>query len=356
MSDVVVTPRMTNMNCQTGFNSATIAMKAAKKIDEDDVVFHFVAMASDCEIRVAAMPSERAQQAAQAAIVEINRIEAKYSRYRPDSVIAAINGTASALNDSALIRAKGVLVDSETAELLNFAANLYALSDGLFDVTSGVLRNVWNFRAQQCPDRDDIARVVALIGWHRVQWDGERIALPLPGMEIDFGGFGKEYAADRAAAVLINAGVSHAIVNLGGDVRVIGARQNTAPWQLGIRHPRQPDRTIASIALTRSALATSGDYERFFDHDGRRYCHIINPRTGWPVSHWQSISVIAPVCAAAGALATIAMLMEGNALDFLRAQSVGFLAIDSRGEIVSEQVANAISPISPVSPDSVSRM
>jgi FAD:protein FMN transferase len=294
-----------------------------------DFGFHFGAMASDCEIRIAGMPLRTARNAAQRAIDEVRRIEAKYSRYRDDSVVTAINRAAG--------NSTGLDVDHETAELLNFAASLYALSDGLFDVTSGILRTVWDFRTPRLPSSEDIARVTSAIGWRKVHWDGARIALPQAGMEIDFGGFGKEYAADRAGTMLMTLGVAHAIVNLGGDIRVIGARPDGKPWQLGIRHPRCLDATIASIALSGAALATSGDYERFFELGNKRYCHLLNPRTGQPVSHWQSISVIAPVCTAAGALSTIAMLMEARAIEFLRAQSVAFLAIDAAGEIVRHE-------------------
>jgi FAD:protein FMN transferase len=300
--------------------------------ESPDFGFHFSAMACDCEVRIAAMPEAVARKAAQCAIDEVRRIETKYSRYRDDSVIAAINRAAG--------KAAGVEVDRETADLINFSANLYAQSDGLFDITSGVLRRVWDFRSPRCPSVEEIDSVLDVIGWQKVNWDGQRIALPRAGMEIDFGGFGKEYAADRAATVLMQQGVRHAIVNLGGDIRVIGARSDGSLWQLGIRHPRQTEQTIASIALAGAALATSGDYERFFELDGARYCHILNPRTGWPVSHWQSISVVAPVCTAAGALSTIAMLMEERAIEFLRAQSVEFLAIDARGEILRHELSS----------------
>jgi FAD:protein FMN transferase len=298
-----------------------------------DFGFHFGAMACDCEVRIAAMPKPVAREAAQHAIDEVRRIEAKYSRYRDDSVVAAINGSAG--------DGRGTDVDRETSDLIGFAANLHTLSEGLFDITSGVLRRVWDFHAPRHPSVEEIDHVLDVIGWQKVNWDGRRIALPHAGMEIDFGGFGKEYAADRAATVLMQQGVAHAIVNLGGDIRVIGARSDDSPWQLGIRHPRQTERTIASIGLAGAALATSGDYERFFELDGARYCHILNPRTGRPVSHWQSISVVAPVCTAAGALSTIAMLMEERAIEFLRAQSVEFLAIDSQGEMLRHEPLSA---------------
>lgn len=123
-------------------------------------------------------------------------------------------------------------------------------------------------------------------------------------------------------------------MNLGGDIRVIGPRADGTPWTLGIQHPRQPGRVIAGLALAGGALATSGDYERFFEFDGQRYCHILNPRHGWPARGWQSVSVVAPLCLAAGALATVAMLMEDAAPAFLQRQGVDYLAVDAQGRPV----------------------
>ncbi len=185
-----------------------------------------------------------------------------------------------------------------------------------------------------CPIRLRWHALLPLIGWQQVHWHAHHIRLPRAGMELDFGGFGKEYAADRAAEVLRAAGVQHGFVNLGGDIRVVGPRADGQPWRFGIQHPRQGEgHTIASVEMSTGALATSGDYERFFEHEGRRYCHILDPRTGWPVgcghpascvpprqaggraascgqaaASWASISVTAPACTAAGALSTIAML------------------------------------------------
>lgn len=148
-------------------------------------------------------------------------------------------------------------------------------------------------------------------------------------MELDFGGFGKEYAADRAMAILAAAGQRHGFVNLGGDIRVLGARADGSAWRFGIQHPRQAEGTIASVDMAEGALASSGDYERYFERDGRRYCHILDPRTGWPVISWSSISVTAPACVAAGALSTIAMLKGEQALDFLATQCATYLAVDT---------------------------
>jgi thiamine biosynthesis lipoprotein len=199
-----------------------------------------------------------------------------------------------------------------------------------------VLRRAWDFRTAAMPSQASIAALLPLVGWPQVEWDGRAVRLAQPGMELDFGGFGKEYAADRAAAALAERGVRHGFVNLGGDIRVIGPQADGRPWCFGIRHPREPEGTIASIELADGALATSGDYERWFEHEGRRYCHILDPHTGWPVQHWQSVSVVAPVCAAAGALTTVAMLMGEHALAFMRRQQVAFLAVDPRGRVIDE--------------------
>jgi thiamine biosynthesis lipoprotein len=150
-------------------------------------------------------------------------------------------------------------------------------------------------------------------------------------MEIDFGGIGKEYAADRMATICYDGGALHALANLGGDVRAAGPQQDGSPWRVGISHPRQADAVMATVEIHGGAVATSGDYQRFFDAGGRRYCHVIDARSGQPVSRWQSVSVIAPLCVLAGSCATIAMLFEGEAEAFLVHEGVEYLAVDSAG-------------------------
>jgi thiamine biosynthesis lipoprotein len=286
----------------------------------------FEAMASRHEILVACGDEARARAALRAAHDEVRRIEAKYSRYRPDSVISRINAAAGSL--------ERIRIDAETAALLAFSARLHELSGGLFDVTSGPLRHAWDFRAGREPTDEALERLLPLVGWPRVEWDERSVRLARRGMELDFGGIGKEYAADRAQAVLAQAGIEHGLVNLAGDLRVLDARDAGRPWTIGIQHPRVADATCAGVRLARGALATSGDYERFFiTPDGRRCCHILDPRSGRPVTHWQSVSVILPSCAAAGALATIAMLLGADAPRFLREQGAAYLAIDQSGRL-----------------------
>jgi len=288
--------------------------------------FRFRAMAAEHEIQLYADTHAAAERAAQAAIADVARIEAKYSRYRDDSVTTRINRAAGAAS---------VPIDGETVALLRYADQCFQLSGGRFDVTSGVLRRVWNFAAPtpRLPSAKEIADAQAFIGWPRVEWDAKAIRLPRARMEIDFGGIGKEYAADRAATICVEQGVVHGLVNLGGDVRAIGGQPDGSPWRIGIRDPRAPERAIVGLDVFDGAVATSGDYERYFDLDGRRYCHILNPRTGAPVAHWRSVSVVAPLCVVAGSCATIAMLLEERALEFLASQRFDYCAVDRDGTL-----------------------
>lgn len=292
----------------------------------------FGAMASKCEVVLAAADEVQARSLAQIAIDEVQRIEQKYSRYRPDSVVSSINAEAG--HD-------WVECDEETVALLDYAEKLFQLSDGLFDITSGVLRAAWDFKQGKVPTQEALTPLLNLIGWRKVERRDGQIRLPVANMEIDFGGFGKEYAADRAAALLSAIGVQHGYVNLAGDLRIIGPQPNGQPWVIGIQDPRQRGNLIASIPLESGAIATSGDYERFFELDGRRYCHVLDPRSGMPATYWRSVSILAPVAVAAGSFSTIAMLKQADGLDFLDACGMAYLAVDQQGKLYRKDAATA---------------
>lgn len=287
-------------------------------------------MAAEHELQLCAGNRARADRAAKVAIADVLRIEAKFSRYRDDSVTTVINRSAGGAP---------VAIDAETAALLRYADRCHALSGGRFDITSGVLRRAWDFRRRPplTPTGDEIAAARELIGWDRVEWDDTRVRLPERGMELDFGGIGKEYAADRAAAICGDHGIAHGFVNLGGDVRVIGAQPDGAPWRIGIRHPRAADAVIGTVELREGAVATSGDYERYFEVNGRRYCHLLDARTGHPADHWQAVSVVAPLAILAGSYATIAMLLAGEAEAFLEGQRVRYLIVGADGSVRRER-------------------
>ena len=292
----------------------------------------FRAMASACELRLAADSADQAHLLARAAIAEVARIETAYSRYQPDSALSAINRGAGG---------GWVPVDAETDALLDYAATLFESSAGRFDITSGVLRRAWDFRHPRVPLAAELAPLLELIGWDKVERRPGQVRLPIAGMELDFGGFGKEYAADRAAAALTAQGVAHGYVNLGGDLHVIGPQPDGSAWMIAIQDPRAPHKTIASIPVSAGGLATSGDYERYFELAGRRYCHILDPRTGMPHTYWRSVSVLAPLAIAAGSFATLAMLGDDDALDFLDRSGLAYLAIDCEGRKFDVSLARA---------------
>lgn len=280
-------------------------------------------MGGPCELLICAKDRESAELAAKSGMEEVKRIEQKYSRYASDSVVSKINSAAAA--------GQWVECDDETMWLLHFANTLHGNSDGLFDITSGVLRRIWRFDSAVIPTQEEIEEVLPLIGWSSVELKKNAIRLPKPGMEIDFGGFGKEYAADAAAVLLQKHGIAHGYVNLGGDIRVIGPQPDGAPWGIAIQDPRQSEQIVASIPMFQGGLATSGDYEKFFERDGKRYCHILNPKTGQPVRYWQSVSIAAPLAIVAGSCSTITMLMEESGNGWMKNTGFSYLALSNDG-------------------------
>lgn len=281
-------------------------------------------MGSPCEIQLFAKNHAEAKRVANIAIADVNRLEARYSRYRSDSFLSAINRVAST--------GGSITVDEETAGLLNYAVACYEQSDGLFDITSGILRRAWNFKAGILPDETQIQELLDKVGWHKLRWNPPVLEFPLPGMEVDFGGVVKEYAVDRAAALCWQTGVKQGIVNLGGDIKIIGPRMGGLPWNIGIRHPRSKDSLIETIALYKGALASSGDYERCIVVDGVRYGHVLNPKTGWPVRHLAAVSVVGDFCVVSGSASTIAMLKEDAGPGWLESLGLPHLWVDVNGQ------------------------
>ena len=291
--------------------------------------YSFTAMASPCVLHFSQQDCERLgdealESIAQKVEAEVKRIEYKYSRYRDDSLLSQINDYHT------------VQLDEETSHLINYADIAFNMSDGLFDITSGVLREIWDFKKEVIPNQSDINLIKRYIGWEKISVDLTDNQFYLPeNMQIDFGGFGKEYAADQAADIARQEGIQSALIDLGGDIVVVG-NNNTPSWNIGIRNPQQPEQALASIQLQSGAIATSGHYERFFIKDGKRYCHILNPHTAFPVDYWASISCIAERCLVAGTLSTIAMLKESEAKGWLKDQDIQFLLIDLANNIISQ--------------------
>src|SRR5665213_4398758 len=205
--------------------------------------FDFTAMASPCALHLYAANNTLAQLAAEAAQEEVWRIERKYSRYRSDSELSRINKIAASGGETE--------VDSETAGLLAFAFEAFEKSGGLFDISSGILRKAWDFGSAQLPAQKSLDLLLERVGLRYVHWRAPTIRFTRPGMELDFGGIGKEYAVDRASEIIADHGVRHALIDFGGDMLALDAHPDGSPWRIGIRHPRDQDGLMATVFLPR---------------------------------------------------------------------------------------------------------
>jgi FAD:protein FMN transferase len=280
----------------------------------DVLAVRFAAMASPCELLLHTTDRESATRLGEIAAAEAWRIERKYSRYRDDSVVSWIHAQ----------RGATILLDEETGSLLDFARQCFELSEGSFDITSGILRRVWKFDgSERIPSTAAVAALLPLIGFNKLTWRMPSLTVPV-GMELDFGGLGKEYAVDRAYDLLMANCPFPFLVNFGGDLRASRPLPH-GPWKVAIERP-DTDRSAALLLdVEYGALATSGDSHRFLLKDGVRYSHILDPRTGWPVTGApRSVTVAASSCVEAGLLATLAMLRGPRAKEFLEQQGVRY--------------------------------
>lgn len=284
--------------------------------------FEFKAMGSPCAVRMYADSQEKAHAVFALAKQEIDRLEQKYSRFLENNFMAQLNQAASQGSEHA--------IDEETFSLFQYADQCFQQSDGLFDITSGVLRKLWRFKDQAAlPQQSEIDQVLESVGWQYIKFDDQRIKFTKPNMELDFGGVVKEYAADRLMAVCRQQGVESGVVDLGGDIAVIGPHPNGEPWKINIRHPRENNQHLACFELYQGGLASSGDYERYIEINGQRYAHILSPKTGWPVKGLAAVSVHAERCVLAGSLATIAMLKETAGEPWLKSLQLDYVSMSA---------------------------
>lgn len=281
---------------------------------------HFKAMASPCEVLLDTLDQQLAQTLIKIVATETRRIEHKYSRYRDNNVIHRINHCTG----------KPITVDEESARLLDYAQQCYELSDGLFDISSGVLRQAWHFDgSDRIPNKEQINTCLEKVGWDKLEWNNPTLRLA-QGMEIDLGGIGKEYAVDRCAQLIQKKSSVSSLLNFGGDIVATNTRSNGSGWNVGLEHPDSAGnpKAVKQIELKQGAIATSGDARRYLLKDGIRYSHILNPKTGWPVTQApRSVTVISNTCTEAGILATFAMLHGAGAETFLQQQGVQFWCI-----------------------------
>lgn len=284
----------------------------------------FSAMACPCELLIAADSQQQAQVLSEIIAKEVWRIEAKYSRYTQTGITATINNA----------QGHGVALDEETLGLFVYAQQLHTLSQGLFDISSGVLKQLWDFRqhkdttqtVQQLPTPSSIKALLPLIGLNKAQLTHNTLVLPA-GMQIDFGGIGKEYAADKALQLALKHSPNIPIlINLGGDI-VASVCLPNQPWRIGIADssalssPQHLNRN--AITLKNGAITTSGVNERQWIINGKSYSHLLNPKTGWPISSPPTaVTVAAPTCMQAGMLSTLIMLQGQQAEAFAKQEDI----------------------------------
>lgn len=267
-------------------------------------------MASPCEVLIQSSSESDARKITDLVCGEAARIEMKYSRYRDDNLVSKIH------------QHQPVRVDTETARLLDFADTAYSLSDKRFDISSGILRKLWSFtESAKVPSRAQLKLLLPYIGWDKISWDGAIISVP-EGMEIDFGGFAKEYAVDSALNLVGSSFEHPVLVNFGGDLAANKPPISRDTWSVGVRKVSNSSKT-ASFKFKSGAIATSGNRYRYIYHKGKKLSHILNPQTGWPVSNAPvSVSVAMNNCLQAGLFSTLASLLGKDAEQFLTDQEV----------------------------------
>ena len=264
----------------------------------------FQAMGTKCDIQYACDDLKRASAFERTAVAWVLAFEAKYSRFRDDSLIGRINAAAGR---------EWIEIDADMEQMLKLCDTLFFLTQGVLDPTALPLLRIWNYKSEHpiLPTEIEIAAARRLVGWSKVQRASGKIFLPEAGMALDFGGFGKEYAVDIVAQIAADLGITDVLVDFGHDLRGMGKPPGRPAWHVGLEDPKHPGTSTGSVALGGSrGIASSGDYLRRFTHEGKRYGHIVDPRSGRPVANGclQS-TVIAGTCLHAGVLSTTAFVL-----------------------------------------------
>ena len=275
----------------------------------------FAALGTKCEVQYTAPAGDdQAVTFERAAVAWVAAFEAKYSRFRPDSLISRINAAAGR---------EWVAVDAEMEGLLKLCDTLHFMTQGVLDPTTLPLIRLWNYKTEtpRVPSAEEIAAARALVGLKKIQRAPGKVFLPVAGMALDFGGFGKEYAVDIVAQIAGDYGIKSALVDFGHDLRAVGTPPGRPAWHIGLEDPRKPGIADGSIGVTGKGVASSGDYLRCFTVGGKRYGHIIDPRTGWPVANGcMQATVIAGSCLQAGVLSTTAFVLGvPKGIEFIQA-------------------------------------
>lgn len=291
-------------------------------------------MGSRFDLTVVAADSSEANRDIEMAIKEINRIEKVISSWDPDSETSKINKNAGV---------KPVKVSPELFSLIERAKGISRLTDGAFDISYASMDKIWKFDGSmtKMPSEEEIAASVSKVGYQNIILDkaNSTVFLKLPGMKIGFGAIGKGYAADKAKALLMKNGVPAGIINASGDMNTWGKQPGGKDWEVAITNPMNKNKAFALLPLKQGAVVTSGDYEKFVTFNGKRYAHIINPKTGYPSTGIISATVFAPKAELADALATSVFVMGKdvgiNRIDQL--PQVECIVIDDKGNIFTSK-------------------
>lgn len=294
-------------------------------------------MGSRFDITVIANTEKESDEYIQIAIDEIKRIEKLISSWDPNSQTSLINKNAGV---------QPVKVDQELFELIERAIKISKLTDGAFDISYASMDRIWKFDGSMktMPSGEAIKKSVANVGHQNIILDKGRatIYLKKKGMKIGFGAIGKGYAADKAKKLLQEKGVKGGIINASGDMNTWGKQTNRNPWKVGITNPLNKNKIFALFPLDDSAVVTSGNYEKYVIFNGKRYTHIIDPRTGYPCSGIVSVSVFAPSAEIADALATSIFVMGSDVGLNLVNQLKGIecIIVEDTGKIISSNELN----------------
>lgn len=268
-----------------------------------------------------------AQCAITAVMDEMHRIDHTMSPHKPESELSRINRDAAR---------EAVPLSAEMYRLIERALEFSRFSDGAFDISFASVGNLYDYRAGTAPSAEALARGLAAIGWQHLILDAKTRSLRFgrEGMRIDLGGFAKGHAVDNAVAILAELGVRHAIVSAGGDSRVLGDRRGR-PWSVAIRDPRREGGVVAVLPLEDTAISTSGDYERYFERDGVRCHHLIDPRSGRSPDALRSVTILAPDgLTAEGLSKTVFVLGAQRGLELIESlDGVDAVVVDARGAL-----------------------
>lgn len=291
-------------------------------------------------ITVSSDSEEKVKTAINSAFNEMERLARLLNFYSEDSEVSIINKNAGI---------KPVKVSPETLEIINKAIYVSENTEGAFDITVGPVVRLWDFQNKVIPNEKLIKKKLKFVGYKNIVVDKEKsmVFLKTKGAQIDLGGIIKGYAADKAVDVLKKNGIKSGIVAIAGDIKVFGRRPNGELWNIGIQNPRQKsdkDEVIAVVSLSDMAISTSGDYQKFFIKDGKKYHHLLNPKTGYPVYDCQSVTIITNEAALTDAFATgIFILGHQKGMDVLKRLGFDGVMVDTDGKIhITEGIKNRI--------------